>query len=237
MSDYTIPSFEVFEDSVSAGIRFEYGVAREKNFKKIFEEYQNFIQRSDNAVQAWELCEGNAYSTSTSDFDSTKGVTFRINLKDSTTSNENDIATISSGKMKISKSSNKSNSCFYLSMNYFKDIDYNSYVDSGYTTDYHTGKPDNMINKGEYIPFTLHTLYDNGLYSCEQGGATCKNMFDYTTVTNEYPAYNYTKKNSNRANLVDDKNVTESDKHTTSPMLPRNRDTMVYLFRRGLKSI
>lgn len=230
MSDYTIPSFEVFSDSVSAGIRFEYGVAREKNFKKIFEEYQGFIQRSDSTVQAWELCESNLAST-VSDFDSYKGATFRINLKDSTTSNENDMATISNGSMKISRATNRSNSCYYLSMNYFKDVDYGSYSKSGYMTDMHTGNPTNMINKGEYVPFTIHTLYDNGLYSCEQGGSTCKNIFDYTTTTNTYSAYNYTKNNSNRANLVDDNNVSESDKYTTSPILPRNWYAVVYIFR------
>lgn len=92
--------------------------------------------------------------------------------------------------VKISRKTSLKSPCYYLSLNYNKDFDYNAYI-SNYLTNIKDPAdiPDKIINSGEFIPFTLHTLYDSNLYACEQGGASGKPLFDYNKYMISYPEY------------------------------------------------
>lgn len=200
---FMLPSIEIFEDTVSAGIRFEHGKVRYGNFRAIFIEYMDFIQRTSDTVPAWKRCEG-------SDFDSFKGATFRIPLDGATSIVKNNIASITLGntpKFSISDKSELTTPCYYLSINYNKNFDYNSYVtDRLANLDFYNiteigNVYSGMINSGEFVPFVLHTLYDENLCACEQGGSSGKRLFDYNNHTETYPDFGATS-DTNDANLM-----------------------------------
>lgn len=86
--DTNLPIIEVYEDSCSNGIKFKHGLARDIDFKPVFDEFTKFVTSSDDNVQSWGICDG---STSLDDI---KGYTFRIPLKDSKVVEQKDIIDI-----------------------------------------------------------------------------------------------------------------------------------------------
>lgn len=83
-----LPIIEIYEDSCSNDIKFKHGLARDIDFKPIFNEFTKFVTSSDDNVQSWDICDG---STSLDDIN---GYTFRIPLNDSKVVEQKDIIDI-----------------------------------------------------------------------------------------------------------------------------------------------
>lgn len=169
-----LPDFEVYNDSVSDGIRFEHGIARKSKFRSVIDEFSSFTQRSDTNVRAWQKCSGGTK-------DDYFGETFRIPLSADSAVVKNSIATINKdGTSKVISKSDINSPCYYISITY-KDIDksaYDKFIDSKYMTLSDGYNSRVIMSTGTMVSIIPHTLYDSNLYGCEQGLSACSKISD-----------------------------------------------------------